>query len=61
MNFFLIFLGCKKKADKVILSSAYHNLEPFKTKMESFISLGMCVSLINTYDISFKYFNYIQG
>ncbi|KAE9545515.1 hypothetical protein AGLY_001058 [Aphis glycines] len=32
--------GCKKKADKVILSSAYDSLEPFKTKMESFISMA---------------------
>ncbi|XP_050541260.1 protein cappuccino-like [Daktulosphaira vitifoliae] len=32
--------GCKKKTDKVISSSAEDNLEPFKSKMESFISMA---------------------
>lgn len=51
-----MFLGCKKKADKVILSSAYHNLEPFKTKMELFISMGMSsLIIIKSYIPTYKH------
>ena len=38
--FYIFFPGCEKKIQKVCLSSSEEHLEPFKEKMESFVSMG---------------------
>lgn len=38
--YFVHFSGCENKMKKVITGSTEENLQPFKDKMESFISTG---------------------